>query len=559
MNLKCFAGSIGVCLLLATHTSGQIDYNNIPEVTDKIFINDVHVQKTPTLNIGLSDILIENGLIVQIGTNMTPPVDAKIIEADSAYAYSGFIDAFSHLGIPKKEPNGKRPEVKFKGFPPNEVAGITPEKLASADLSHSEGSIKSHRDAGFTIAHIVPRGKMLPGQGSIISLHGSSADEMILKDQTSTFLQFSGARGYYPSTVIGVMAKWRDLYRKAHFHNKNLENYKLSANGIQRPHEDKTLNALIPVTNGSRPVFMTTKKVKDIFRAVELQKELGYDLVLCDVKQIGAAQKYLKSSKIDILLSLDLPKEEDKKKSKKDSTEVDALKKSMMERKAKSYNEYLTQAANLEKANIAFAFTMMSGKSKDLKSNIIKLIEHGLSKSAGLAALTTNPAKILGIDDIAGTLEAGKLANIILSDKPYFEKESKLKYVFVEGHMTEIKQKKKKEGKGSLKGIKAVLGIWSYSVDVFGEEQTGKMTITQNGDDIQIELTDDNTPNDTDNATGISYNDGTLSFNVTVDGGGQETAVDITLDFNAEDFSGTATIEGMGALNMEGSKISSPE
>ena len=314
MNLKCFAGSIGVCLLLATHTSGQIDYNNIPEVTDKIFINDVHVQKTPTLNIGLSDILIENGLIVQIGTNMTPPVDAKIIEADSAYAYSGFIDAFSHLGIPKKEPNGKRPEVKFKGFPPNEVAGITPEKLASADLSHSEGSIKSHRDAGFTIAHIVPRGKMLPGQGSIISLHGSSADEMILKDQTSTFLQFSGARGYYPSTVIGVMAKWRDLYRKAHFHNKNLENYKLSANGIQRPHEDKTLNALIPVTNGSRPVFMTTKKVKDIFRAVELQKELGYDLVLCDVKQIGAAQKYLKSSKIDILLSLDLPKEEDKKK-----------------------------------------------------------------------------------------------------------------------------------------------------------------------------------------------------------------------------------------------------
>jgi len=561
MNLKTFAGSIGMFLLLASQTSGQIDYNKVPEVTNKIFINDVHVQKTPSVNIGLSDILIENGLIVKIGANMTPPVDAKVIEADSAYAYSGFIDAFSHIGIPKKESRGERPEVRFKGFPPNKVAGITPEKLASSEISHTEGSIKSHREAGFAIAHVVPRGRMLPGQGSIISLHGSSTEDMILKDQTSTFFQFSGARGYYPNTIIGVMAKWRDLYRKAHFHNKNLKNYKLNPSGTPRPLEDKTLNAIIPVTTGAQPVFMTTKKTKDIFRAVELQKELGYNLVLGDVKQIGAAQKHLKSSKIDILLSLDLPKEEDKKKADKDSTNIDDLKKSMLERKAKSYKEYISQAANLEKANIPFAFTLMSAKPKDLKSSIAKLIENGLSEKAGLAALTTNPAKILGVEKIAGTLETGKLANIVISDKPFFEKESKLKYVIVEGHMTKIKQKKKKEkkGGGSLEGTDAILGVWSYTVDVFGQEQTGKITITQNGSELSIELVDDSTPDDTDQGTDVSFSGGNLSFGVTVDGGGQDMPVEISLDFDEDNFSGTATIEGMGALNMEGSKISSPE
>lgn len=561
MNLKSLAGCLGVFLFLATHSSGQIDYNKVPEVTHKIFINDVHVQKNPSINIGLSDILIENGLITRIGANMTPPIDAKVIEADSAYAYSGFIEAFSHIGIPKKESRGERPEVRFKGFPPNSVAGITPEKMASTEISHTDGSIKSHREAGYAIAHVVPRGRMLPGQGSIISLQGSSTGDMILRDQTSTFLQFRGARGYYPNTIIGVMAKWRDLYRKAHFHNKNISNYKLSSNGVKRPLEDKTLNAIIPVTTGSQPVFMTTQKVKDIFRAVELQKELGYDLVLGDVKQLGAAQKTLKSSKINILLSLDLPKEEDKKKADKDSTEVDALKKSMLERKAKSYKEYMSQAANLEKANIPFAFTLMSGKSKDLKSNILRLIENGLSEEASLAALTTNPAKILGIENIAGTLEAGKLANIILSDIPFFEKESKLKYVFVEGNMTKIKQKKKKakKGNGSLEGVDAVLGVWSYSVDVFGQEETGKITITQNGVEVEVEMVSDSSPDDTDVGTGVSFDNGNLSYGVTVDGGGQEMPVAISLDFDEDNFSGTATIEGMGALNIEGAKISSPE
>ena len=561
MNLRKKVQIVGFCLLFALHSFGQIDYNVVPKVTNKIFINDVYVQKSPDVNIGLADILIEDGLISQISANITPPVDAKIIEADSAYAYAGFIDALSHVGISKKENKNERPEVRFKGFPPNKVAGITPEVLASDEIAINDASIKSHREAGFTIAHVVPRGRMLPGQGVIISLEGSAVEDMIIKNQSSTFLQFRGARGYYPNTVIGVMAKWRDLCRKAYYHSKNLKNYNSSSLGVQRPTDDKVLNALIPVSNGTRPVFMATKKAKDIFRAIELQKELGYSLVLSDVQQVGATQKHLKNSNLNILLSMNLPKEEKSEKKDKDSLDVSASKKHLLDRKAKSFETYMTQAAELEKANIPFAFSMISSKPKDLKTNLSRLIKNGLSEKASLAALTTNPAKILGIDKVAGTLEKGKLANVVLSNKPLFEKDAQLKFVIVEGEITEIKQKQKKskKGGGSVEGVEAILGVWSYSVDVFGEEQTGKITITNEDGELAVELVDNSTPGETEEGTGISFENGQLNFGVMVDGGGQELPVSISLDFDEDSFTGSATIEGIGSMDMDGSKISSPE
>jgi len=377
MNLRKKTLSVGICLLFAFLMFGQIDYNKVPDVTNKIFINDVYVQKSPDVNIGLADILIEGGLIKQINTNITPPLDAKVIEADSSYAYAGFIDALSHVGIAKKDNKGDRPEVRFKGFPPNNVAGITPEVRAGDQISINDASITAHRESGFTIAHVVPRGRMLPGQGAIISLDGNTSEDIIIKNQSSAFLQFKGARGYYPNTVIGVMAKWRDLYRKAYYHNKNIRNYKASSVGVKRPSENKVLNALIPITSGERPVFMTTNKAKDIFRALELQKELGYQLVLSDVKQIGAAQKHLKNSNINVLLSMDLPKEEKGDKKDKDSLDINTHKKNLIERKAQSFEAYMTQASILEKAKIPFAFTMISSKPKDLKTNVLRLIKSG--------------------------------------------------------------------------------------------------------------------------------------------------------------------------------------
>jgi len=225
MIKQIFIGSIAF-LAYSSLLTAQIDYDIIPEVTTTILINDVHIQKTPKDSFGLGDILIENGNIKEISRNITPPYNAKVIEADSAYAYAAFIDPMSHTGIPRPENSRDRPEVKFPGHPPNAVAGITPEKRAIEQIDAKDGSIKSLREAGFAIVHALPRGRMLPGSGSIISLHGDSPEEMLLLDNSAMYFQLQGSRGFYPSTVIGVMAKWRDLYRKSSYLNEHQNLYK---------------------------------------------------------------------------------------------------------------------------------------------------------------------------------------------------------------------------------------------------------------------------------------------------------------------------------------------
>ncbi len=138
-----------------------------------------------------------------------------------------FIDAFSSTGIKDSEGEGgsnqqgqgnrggSRPTFDADGNPPLEDAGITPYKSVRATFDAKEKSIADWRAQGFAIAHVVPKGKMLPGKGAIVVLSGKEADQMLWKEDVSMYGQWTGAGGGYPSTVIGIMAKWRELYHNA--------------------------------------------------------------------------------------------------------------------------------------------------------------------------------------------------------------------------------------------------------------------------------------------------------------------------------------------------------
>jgi len=89
-----------ICIfLLGTVSYGQIDYDKFPIVTSKFLINDAHIQKSPKDSFGIGDILIDKGYITRVAKEIKPPVDAYVIEADSAYAYPSFIAGLSHVGI----------------------------------------------------------------------------------------------------------------------------------------------------------------------------------------------------------------------------------------------------------------------------------------------------------------------------------------------------------------------------------------------------------------------------------------------------------------------------
>ena len=177
------------------------------------------------------------------------------------------------------------------------------------------------------------------------------------------------------------------------------------------------------------------------------------------------------------------------------------------------------------------------------------MIKGGLSEDGALAALTTNPANLLGINNIAGTVEQGKIANIFISDKPYFDKESKIKYLINDGMLKEFKEKKKK--KKSTEGAPVEInGSWSYTVEVPGDTQTGIMEVKKVGESYEIKINSSDDPSDFIDGTDVDYSENNLTFNITVEG--MPYSIDVT--FEGTDFEGTVSVAEFGSFPMSGSK-----
>ncbi len=540
-------------------------------VTNTYLIKNVNIIQKPGQMIDMGQVLIKDGLIKQVGKTISPPSDAEIISADSMYVYAGFIDALSHTGL-KKEEEKERSRNSNPGNPTNEEAGIVPERLASSLISSSSKSIENMRKNGFAITHVVPKGNMLPGSGSVIVLNGNSSEEMVIKDDVSLFGQLKGSGRIYPSTIIGVLAKWKDIYRNAEIAKGHQSKYDLNPSGIGRPAYDDATKALFPVIDKKKSVFMHTKDHLSAHRAMKLKKDLGFDMVLCELKQGWHLIDQIKRNNIPVLLSYDIPeKKEEKKDEKKDDEgkekkeeakkekEIDPELKIFKEKKEKSIDEYIGQAAAFEKAGIPFSFSHLSGKAKDLKKNIRQMIKSGLSENAALAALTTNPAKLIGVDNIAGTIDPGKMANLVITNKSYFDEKSKIRYVFVEGEMFEFEEKKKKKKKGDTEEAKFdITGQWSYKLEIPMPENEGTLDLKKEGEGYTVTLTSASDPDDPEVIENVVLDGDNMSFSFEVTEGMAMT-ISMDLTFTEESFEGTVTAGEFGTFPMNGEKISGPK
>ena len=191
-------------------------------MTRAFAIENARIVQAPGRVIERGTVVVRNGLIEAVGTNVDVPYDAERIAGDSLTVYAGFIDGLSHTAMPepKDDEEGNRsfgapPGVEDPGNPPNDVAGIQPERRAAGLIEAGESSVEAMREIGFTAAHVVPQGGLLPGSGAVVLLTGGEAQAMILQKDASLAAQFEGAPGVYPATPMGIMAKLRNLYRES--------------------------------------------------------------------------------------------------------------------------------------------------------------------------------------------------------------------------------------------------------------------------------------------------------------------------------------------------------
>ncbi len=565
-----------LALLVCSFSLFAQDEKELKPVTRTYAITNVNVVPTPGKKIDMATILIKDGLITAVGKGIAIPADAIVIKADSMYVYAGFIDGLSRVGVTKPKEEISRERVKDPGNPAPERAGITPQNDVRNSLNASDKSIEDLRNVGFTVAQVVPYGNLLPGQSSIVLLGGKSADQMVLVSNSSLYSELSGANGVYPNTTMAVMAKWRELYRQASQAKSYQSLYASNRVGLERPGSDRVLEAFYPVIDQRIPVLFKSEKMLDAHRIITLKNDLGFSLMLADVKEGWPVLSKIKVSGAKVFLSLDLPEEakKDDKKSggksdkKADSTKAKEVAKpktaadlerdALEKRKSEAIANYTTQASVFNKAGVSFGFSSLSAKPKDIPANLRRMIAAGLSEDAALAALTTAPAQLLGLSDRMGTVENGKMANLVISDKSYFNEKAKVRYVFVDGVMYKLEVKEEnlpagQAGKADPNAKVEIEGSWSTVTQTPQGSNDGKVTFKKDGSGYKGTISGGRMPAPAD-LTSVTLEGNKLSYSYSLSFGGNSIKVEVEATVEGDSFKGNASIGPRGSFSIEGTK-----
>lgn len=589
---------LAALLLAAVPTRAQDA--DLPPVTRTFAIENARVVQAPGRVIERGTVVVRDGLITAVGADVAVPFDADRIAGDSLVVYAGFIDGLSHAGVPKPEEQERDRSVK-PGSPPYDVAGIQPEQDVRALLDPSDDRIEDLRAAGFTAAHVVPHGRMLPGQGAVILLGGDAPGAMVLQGGTSLFAQFEGARGVYPATPMAVMATMRQLYREAEIRRGEAARYADDPAGRPRPAYDAVHEALFPVVAGERPVFFYTEGSSgalEIHRALQLHETLGFPLVLAGLEQAFAAVDALRDADVPLFLTLGLPEAPDDDAAadttartepdslvsaiRPDDTldvdpdsakavtpgpagsffvrdlrtrsfeDVEAETRNLEARRAEQRAAYVGTAAKLHEAGLRFGFTTLDVDADDVHAHLREMVAAGLSEDAALAALTTDAADLLGLSRQLGTVEAGKIGNLVVTTGPLFAEDTDVRYVFVDGRRYEIEAEPARGGGAATVNP---VGTWSIEVDTPDGPIGGTLTITGTPGDLGGTLSATVLPAPIP-IRRVAVDGDVLTFSYDA---GELGSYDAELTIEGDELDGTFTSPQMGGLPVTGTRTSGPD
>lgn len=472
-----------VGLIAQDHGNSGRDARDIPVVTHALAITNIRVVIRPGKVLERGTVVVRDGLIEAVGASVTLPPDARVIDGTGLTVYAGFIDGYAWAGAPKAE--NRRDSVAKAGDPPNDRAGITPERDIRDLYNHHDNAIDSLRRAGFAVAHIVPRGGMLPGRGALMMLGGHDTARFVLRGDASVVASFDGANNVYPATPMGIMAKFRNLYRQAEGLKDADGKFRSDPNGFQRPINDPVRASFFGPIAGATPILFHVDNDLEVRRALLLSSELGFPLMLAGLKEGCDVAELLRSKKTPLFLSLNFP---DEMMEETDSAEADdstsvaegsaAPRDTAFKPVVTSLEEYMrtggkaTDHRDVEgerlrlvavrdearraavgtpafyhRTGTTFGFSTAGVKGSDLRKNLIEAVKHGLPEDAALAALTTDAARLLGMERLLGSVETGKAANLVITSGPYFHDTALIKMTVVDGVVYDYSEEKKK-GKG---------------------------------------------------------------------------------------------------------------
>ncbi len=413
---RVFAGlTLLVALLLALPAHAQKQ----PGFQGPFALTNAQVIVAPGDTLDDGTVVIRDDSIAAVGPDVSVPSDAQAFDLSGQMVYPGFIDSGTHLGLAEI---GSLPETQ--DF--NEIGDLTAHMNALTAVNPSTVHVPTTRVHGITSVITEPENGILPGTAALIGLHGYTPEQMHLGDVTLTKLNFPSVGRQGPSDdrspetiqkeAEKALTQLNDLWAQAERYARIDSAVAEQPEARRQPEFVPAMEGLLPVIRGEQPLMISANAAADISKALDWAEERG---VLDQLILSGALEGWRVADEIA-------------------AANVPVLVGSIMQppsRESDRYDKAYRTPSLLHDAGVTVA--LRSGKTENVRNLVFHAgfaAAHGLGKTEALRAITTTPARIFGVADQVGTIEAGKRANLFVADGDPLQPATDVQHLFIDGY-----------------------------------------------------------------------------------------------------------------------------
>ena len=396
-------------------------------------------------------VVIRNGLIEAVGEGVTVPPEAMVVDGEGMTVYPGMIDALSTVGIPGAAPmataatgRGGRNQAQTtpatqtapaaapqpRSMGPEDRPQTTSWLVAADEIQASDHRIETVRGSGITTAITFPTRGIFGGQGSVIDLiTADKAGQMVVESPVGQYIALGrggfggGGGGGFPSALMGVLAYVHQVYLDAEHYKLVKEAYAKNPRGMERPQYDRALEGVLD----SKRILLPANRLVEIDRMIRFAGELKQPAILYGMREgyRPEAGELLKKAGMPVLVSLHWP-------TPPAGADVHLEDEGM--RQLETYDLAPAAPAMLQKAGVKFALYSDGVETpREIQRAVKKALDAGLTREQALRAMTLSAAEIFGVSDRLGSIEKGKIGNLVVTRGEIFDNNTKVEMVIIDG------------------------------------------------------------------------------------------------------------------------------
>jgi imidazolonepropionase-like amidohydrolase len=384
-------------------------------------IRNVRIVTVSGADIENGTVVIRDGKIAAVGTTVDVPANAQTIDARGLSIYPGMIDAGTSMGL-----------VEIgQGAPGTvdtaEVGDLNPHARAIIAINPHSAHIAVTRVDGVTNALSLPSGGLISGQGALINLVGTTPQEMAVVSESTLVINYprttGGGGGFFGPQQVNLtealatanrqLEQIRKLLRDAEAYGRARDASAKDPN-LPRSDQNLVLEALLPYVRRERPVVFRASRESEIRGAIKFADEMKVKPIILGGEDAAKVTALLKEKNVPVIVTgiLDLPLREDD-----------------------FYDSLYESAAKLREAGVQFCISSGDGgpNVRNLPFYAGMASAFGLSRAEALKAVTLYPAQILNVADRLGSIEVGKIANLVVTDGDLLETRTHVRHLFIDG------------------------------------------------------------------------------------------------------------------------------